>query len=86
MLLRHDTAFRGVKDGMLNLCGIPENANCRQLRHGSGVFHEALAHVIQGERHFCVTDEKGRALYGLAYVENQSWAEASDRYVPFKAV
>ncbi len=83
-MLRHDPAFRGVKDGMLNLCGIPENANCLQLRHGGGVFHEALAHVIQGERHFCVTDEKGRALYGLAYVENQSWAEASDRYVHSK--
>ena len=69
---------------MLNLCEIQENVNCRQLRHGSGVFHEALAHVLQGERHFRVTDEKGQALYGLVYEENQSWASASDQYVHSK--
>ena len=69
---------------MLNLCEIPENVNYRELRHGDGVFHEALSHVIQGERHFCVTDEKGQALYGLVYEENQSWAEASDQYVHSK--
>ncbi len=66
---------------MLNLCAIPEQVNVRQLRHGSGVFHEALAHVLQGERHFTVTDERGRALYGLVYEENQAWAEASAHYV-----
>ena len=69
---------------MLNLCEIPENVNYRQLRHGGGVFHEALAHVMQGERHFCVTDEKGQALYGLVYEENQAWAQASDQYVHSK--
>ena len=69
---------------MLNLCEIPENVNYRQLRHGDGVFHEALAHVMQGERHFCVTDEKGQALYGLVYEENQAWAQASDQYVHSK--
>ena len=66
---------------MLNLCEIPENVNCRELRHGSGDFHEALAHVLQGERRFRVTDENGKALYGLVYEENQSWASASDQYV-----
>ena len=69
---------------MLNLCEIPENVNCRELRHGSGVFHEALAHVLQGERRFRVTDENGKALYGLVYEENQSWASASDQYVHSK--
>ncbi len=69
---------------MLNLCEIPENMNYRQLRHGRDVFHEALAHVAKGERHFCVTDEGGEVLYGLFYEENQSWAQASDRYVDSK--
>ena len=66
---------------MLNLCEIPENVNYRQLKHRPGIFHEALSHVCGGERHFCVTDEEGRPLYGLVYEENQSWAEASDQYV-----
>ena len=69
---------------MLNLCRIWENVNYRQLRHGPGVFHEALAHVCGGERRFSVTDQEGRPLYGLVYEENQSWAEASEAYVHAK--
>ena len=37
-----------------------------------------------GERRFRVTDENGKALYGLVYEENQSWASASDQYVHSK--
>ncbi len=69
---------------MLNLCEVPENVNYRQLRHGPGVFHEALAHVCAGERHFCVADGDGHVLYGLVYEDNQSWAEASELYVHSK--
>ncbi len=69
---------------MLHICGVPENENVRRLKHGPGVFHEALAHVCTGERRFCVTDGEGRPFYGLLYEENQAWAEASEQYVHAK--
>lgn len=69
---------------MLEICETIPTVNYRELMHGTSVFHEALAHVLAGERRFTVVDEAGEALYDLAYTNNQAWAETSERYVRMK--
>ena len=66
---------------MLEICACTPAVNYRELAHGTGVFHEALGHVLAGERRFTVVDETGMPLYDLAYTNNQAWAQASERYV-----
>ena len=66
---------------MLEIYETIPTVNYRELVHGPGVFHEALAHVLAGERRFTVVDKRGTALYDLVYTNNQAWAEASEHYV-----
>ena len=53
--------------------------NHRFLVHEANVFHKALFWVQHGERVFHVKNPMGEN-YNLEYVENQKWAEASEKY------
>ena len=53
--------------------------NHRFLEHGPEVFHQALFWVLRGETEFHVKNPKGED-YNLKYVNNQTWAEASEKY------
>lgn len=64
---------------MLLLKDYDREKNHRFLKHGPRVFHEALHWVLRGETAFHVKDPEGED-YNLEYVENQKWAERSEKY------
>ena len=66
---------------MLQICDYQPDRSFRTLPHGEDVFHHALRHVTEGERHFHVSDGEGEPLYDLCYTENQEWAQSDPQYV-----
>ncbi len=63
---------------MLFIQPYDEWQNCRTLRHGPDVFHEALRAMIKGEERFHVLG--GPEAYDLIYIRNQEWAENDKAY------
>lgn len=58
---------------MLHIVEADANENCRTLRHGEQVFHNALRAVLKGECRFHVKNDKGED-YDLVYTENNDEA------------
>lgn len=58
---------------MLQIVEANPSENCRTLRHGPQVFHNALRAVLKGEKRFHVRNDKGDN-YDLVYVENNDYA------------
>ena len=55
---------------MLNILPVGETTEqLRTLQHGENVFHEALAHIKDGETRFYVSNPDGED-YMLAYIRN----------------
>ncbi len=61
---------------MLQIVEADVNENCRTLRHGSQVFHNALRAVLKGESRFHVRNDVGQD-YDLVYFHNNDAAEKS---------
>ena len=64
---------------MLLINPVDNKKNYRILRHGAGVFKEAVKGVMKGEEFFHVADNGG-FIYDLKYVDNNSLAKTSKEY------
>lgn len=58
---------------MLQIIKADKNENCRTLRHGPQVFHNALRAVLKGESRFHVRNDQGDD-YDLLYFKNNDAA------------
>lgn len=58
---------------MLTIVEADLNENCRTLRHGPQVFHNALRAVLKGESRFHVRNDVGED-YDLVYLQNNDTA------------